>query len=140
MAGTVTQTGSLYKKGNDGKFSKVVFNWTSDASGNADVVTDHKFSGQLVTAQHAPRSGGSAPTDLYEVTVLNSDGIDILVGTGANIPVTTGKTSQAVSSGLPLPTIVESTLSLNVSNAGNAKTGTTILIFKDANAQLATQG
>lgn len=140
MVGTISQAGSLYSKGSYGELTKVVFGWTSDASGNATVTTADKVSGRLICAQHVLQSGGSAPTDLYDVTVNNDDGMDILGGTGANITTATGKSSQVISSGIPLIPMVESTLALSVSNAGSAKVGKLVLIFDKSCAKLATQG
>lgn len=127
MVGTVTNTGSNYKHG----LRKVVFNWTSHTDGAADQVTTEKFTGRLICAQHVP-SAVTAPTTAYDVVVNDDQGTDILGGTGANITVPGNKTSQAVSSGLPFPCVVDSTLTLGVTNAGSQKLGKVILYFADS--------
>lgn len=103
--------------------------WTSDASaGTVGATSTEKFSGRLITAQHI--AGSVTPTNLYDVTVLDDQGQDILGATGADIAVATGKTSTAISSGLPFQAIQNSTLRLVIANAGNSKTGSVVLIFE----------
>lgn len=130
MASTVTQTGSNYS----GNYKKVVFNWLSDAAdGTVSYTTTEKFTGQLVTAHFV--TGSVTPTDLYDVGVLNSDGADILGGAGANVAVSTGKSYTVASIGTPFHAVVDSTLTLTIANAGNAKTGKVVLIFADASVK-----
>lgn len=110
------------------RYRKVVMDWLSDASaGTVAKTTTQKFSGRLVCVEFVP--GSATPTDAYDVTIKDDQGIDILIGGGANVPqagafVTTGASS------VPFPTIVDTTLALAVANAGNSKTGKIILIFE----------
>lgn len=134
MAGTVTTTGSDYH----GEIKKFVMNWVSDASGAADLITTEKFTGRLICAQHVPGTDGAAPTTAYDVVVRDDQGTDILAATGTNITVPGNKSSQAVSSGLPFPSVANTTLTLAVTNAGNAKSGKVILYFADAYIKPAT--
>jgi len=124
MAGTVTTSGSDLT----GSLKKMVFNWTSDAAGAADYVTE-KLTGRLVCVQHIPGTGGNAPTTAYDVVVLNSDGVDVLSATGVNITVPGVRNTTVESLAVPLPTFVNSTLSFAVANAGDTKSGKTVLYF-----------
>jgi len=71
--------------------------------------------------------GGTTPTTLYDVTITDANGVDVLCGLGANLSsaVTTYKTKAD-----GLGAVVNSALTLNVSNAGSAKTGTTIITLR----------
>lgn len=128
-SGTITYTNSNYAKDSNSHIKKLVMNWVSDAAaGTVEGTTADKFSGRLITAQFI--TGSVTPTDAYDVTVKDDQGQDILGGTGANITVATGKTSTAISSGLPFCAVKNTTLLLQIANAGNSKTGKVILFFE----------
>jgi hypothetical protein len=70
MAGTAAVT--VTKTAGSGLF-KVSIAWTSDASGN---VTGNAFAvhrGELVQVKFVPGAGGVAPTDLYDIVVVDTD-------------------------------------------------------------------
>jgi hypothetical protein len=127
MAGSVTQS-SIFERG---IFSKIVFDWTSDSTGAADLTTTQKFSGEILTIQHIPATGAAAPTTAYDVVLNNDDGVDLMAGTGANITVPGNKTSQNASAGTAFPVVVDSALTLAVTNAGSAKQGRVVLMLKN---------
>lgn len=116
MAGSaMVQTQSV--KGN---LVKVVLDWLSDASaGNGTFVLSGTFSGKINCIMIGSDSGGTAPTNLYDLTITNALGADILAGGGANIAVPGTK----VLAGSTLPALMDDTLTVNLSNAGNAKGG-----------------
>ena len=94
--------------------------WTSTAGG---AVSGNSFStvgGYLVRVTVVPGSGGSAPTDLYDATLVDADNIDVLNATGANLAQATGATFNFDP---PLFVPRAGTLDLVIANAGNAKTG-----------------
>ena len=122
MAGTVTLTEQTV-----GLLKKVTFAWVSDAAGAADKVTTNIFSGEVVRAVHIPDSGGTQPTDLYDVDVNDADGADLLHGNAANIS-NAAPTETAPKDGLGA--LEKSKLTLAVTNAGNAKGGKTILYIR----------
>jgi hypothetical protein len=122
MAGTVTITEANAK---DWPISKVTFTWLSDgATGAADGVTTYAYTGKLVRVVQVPDAAGTQPTDQYDVVVNDDDGADVLAGVGANI--SNAAKSQTVTP-LSLGAVVESKLTLGVTNAGNAKGGKTIV-------------
>jgi hypothetical protein len=118
--GTVTVT----KTRLNAHFEQVSIAWTCDASGN---VSGNAFAvgvAALWQAKFIPGSGGTQPTNLYDVTVNDANGCDMAAGKGANLSNATA--SIGVQSG-PL-SIVSGTLDLVVANAGNAKQGTVVLL------------
>jgi hypothetical protein len=122
MAGTVTN-----EEITTTSVKKITFTWTSSAGGAADGVTAQKYTGEIVRAVQVPDGGGTQPTDLYDVTVTDADGADVLHGLGANIS-NAAATNKATKDGLGA--VVNSLLTLAVTNAGNAKGGKTILYLR----------
>ena len=114
---------------------KVSLAWTSDASGDASITTI-KQAGILVGVAFVPGSGGSQPTNLYDVTLTDDNGVDILSGQGANL---SNATATRVCPGVPFkdgtttgtaPIPLDDTLDLVVAAAGNAKSGTVVLYLR----------
>lgn len=122
MAGTVTVTEQRFSS-----VRKVTFTWTSSAGGAADAVTTYAVDGDLLAVYQVPAGGGTQPTNLYDVTVTDGDGIDVLNALGANLS-NAANTIKRTSDGL-LP-VASSLLTLAVTNAGNAKGGKTILYVR----------
>lgn len=106
------------------KYTKITITWTSSAGG---AVSGNAFTlpaGDLVQIQFVPNGGGTQPTDLYDVTLVDNDNVDVLNGLGANLSNSTGTILQWN------PEMVSDssrTLDLVVANAGNAKSGTVYL-------------
>jgi len=121
MAGTVTTDEANAK---DWPISKVTFNWLSSAGGAADGETTYAYTGKLVRVVQIPGTAGVQPSDLYDMTILDTDSADVLAGVGANI--SNAAITQTVTP-VTLGCVVESKLTLGVTNAGNAKSGKTIV-------------
>lgn len=104
------------------------FDWVSDAGGAATLASGTPVSGTIERIVIVP-SASAAPTNLYDITLTDEDGIDVLAGQGANlsssaashvcpgVPLKDGTTTSAV------PIVVDGTLTLNVTNAGDTKAG-----------------
>lgn len=114
MAGTVTTTEVTHRP-----LRLVKFAWTSSAGGAADATSTGYFTGVIEKAKFVPGAGGSQPTDNYDVVINDADGDDVLAGGGAN---RSNASTQWVQ-GSSLGAVVESQLTLAVTNAGDAKTG-----------------
>ena len=114
-AGTVTAT-----EERAGATQKVSFTWTSSAGGAADGATVNSYNGQIVRLVTVPSGGGTAPTDDYDLTVVDDDAVDVLMAAGANRD--TANTEQVLASSLGY--VANDKLTLHVTNAGNAKAGT----------------
>ena len=123
---------------------RIAFAWQSDASGNATVtstagtngVRTGKVVGTIYKVGFHPGGGDVAPSANYDVKLLDEYGGDVLAGLGADlsntssqyktpmVPATDGTTEQLA------PTMLSNVLTLNVSNAGNAKSGFVVLYLK----------
>lgn len=104
---------------------KVTWAWTSTAGGAAGDVTTNYYTGVLVRAVQIP--GGTTPTTAYDVVVTDADGADVLHGTGADIP-SSAILNKAAKDGLGA--VVNSKLTLAVTNAGASKTGSTVVYIQ----------
>ena len=80
-----------------------------------------------------PGAGDSAPSNGYGVALLDADGVDVLQGAGAEL------SGDSATSICPLigdgtttarPVAIDGSLSLVISNAGNAKSGTVKLFYR----------
>jgi hypothetical protein len=128
MAGTVTQTHT--KRGPVGV---VTLSWTADAADGSVPNTDLavKISGKLLALETTP--GATAPTDLYDITLTDSDGHDVLEGVGANRSATTTEKAAVVFSGTSVhpPVSAEDTLTFKLSgNSVNSATGTAKIYYE----------
>lgn len=98
--------------------------WTSTSGGDVNTNPFTVVPGYLVSIRFIPGSGGSQPSDAYDVTL--SDGIitDLTGGQGANL-------SNAVASTLswnpPLFQDGTHTFDVVVAHAGSVKTGTVVI-------------
>jgi len=103
---------------------KITWDWLCTDLGVVSSKTVNGVMGKVVKAILASDAGGTAPTNLYDVTIEDDDGADILSGEGAN--VTSAATVYIVD-----PTKVlycrSSNLTLKIAAAGDAKGGTVIL-------------
>jgi hypothetical protein len=116
-AGSIVVTTSDVGSG----YTKYSVAWTSDAIGN---VSGNSFSvrrGRIANAKYIPGSGGAAPTDLYDMTMVDGDGADVLVGGGANLSATVPTIS------IPNVIVEAGSLTPTIANAGNAASGTVVL-------------
>lgn len=106
---------------------RIKFAWTADdAAATATGATTASFTGKILGLATVPGTGGDQPDDNYDVTVTDSDSLDVLMGGGANRDET--NTEYVLSTSLGA--VVESQLTVNVSNAGNANTGTVYVYIR----------
>jgi len=106
---------------------RVIFNWTSNASGTCTGQTK-LVSGIVSKISFIPASGVNQPSDDYKVKILDDDGIDIIQGYGftgmsneypdAIVPQMNGLISGSASL-----FVVDGKLNFEVVEAGNAKQG-----------------
>lgn len=121
MAGTVTVTESLGVAG----IRKVQFDWLSDSNGDATATTTNKYTGRVIWAVFEPDSGDTQPTSAYDVTVVDGDSYDVLNANGADL---SNAANVYKSKEDKLGAVYDSTLSLIVANAGDAKGGQVTLL------------
>lgn len=120
MAGTVTLTSRPELRA----VTRVEYDWTSDADGDADGNSELRAVGFIVRAVTIP-DGTDAPTDNYDIVVNDSDGLDVMAGALANRD--TANSEQVFPDP---PPAFDSTLEPVISNAGNAKKGKLILYIR----------
>lgn len=136
MAATLTTTPPLEQNSFARPIRKYTLEWTSHTDGTVVLGTGHQINGEIVNVVFVP-SGTAAPTNLYDVTLTDAAGLDVLGGLGANLSDTNASRISPVTSVTlnsvvyPRPTVVaEEQLTLNVSNAGSAKSGTIYLYVR----------
>lgn len=128
---TSAGTAAVTKANVGGGVTKITIAWTSDASGAVSGTTFSVPRGELLQAKFVP-SSTAQPTADYDVTLVDSDGVDYLAGVGADLSNTEAS--------IVVPLVGNGTasvhrpwidgtepLELRVSNAGNAKAGTVVL-------------
>lgn len=125
MAGTVVTTEETFNR-----IQKITFDWLSSAGGAADAVTTNYYTGEILRYVEVPDSGGTQPTNAYDVAVTDDDGVDVLAGLGADLSNAAASQFVAGSLGIPLGVVANAQLTLAVTGAGNAKGGQTILYIK----------
>ena len=114
-----------------GRFCYLSYGWVASsgsvASTDAEAIAAGlpTISGAVLRVVTTPDSGGTQPDDDYDVTLLDSFGIDVLGGSGANRDETN---SEHVN--LTTPVVVNSALRLQVSNAGGSNGGTVTIYYE----------
>lgn len=129
MAGTVTITEERL-----GTVKKVTFAWTSAVGGAADGTTAYPYTGRIQSVVTVPGTAGVTPDDNYDVVLLDGDSIDVGNGQLINRSQTLTQTVSA-----SLGNIVGDTLTLGVTNAGDANSGMVIVYIGQADDGSAVQ-
>ncbi len=122
MAGTVVVEESCFQG-----VCRIKWSWTSTAGGAADLISARSYYGEVLALVTIPGAGGVAPTTLYDLTVVDADGYDVLQAAGADRSATVVETAVPTKA-----SPVFGKLTLNVANAGNAKQGVAILYVRGA--------
>lgn len=104
--------------------------WLSDASGDVSANTFAVGYGTLVQVRFIPDSGGTQPTDAYDMTITDANGVDILSGGGSNLSNATSTTAVPAVSTYFRRTLEAGNLTPVVAAAGNAKGGTVTLLIE----------
>ena len=115
--------------------TKIVMDWTSNAAGTVSDVGAHTFSGRIDSVEIYPDAGSTAPSDNYDVTLLDSEtGLDILDGDGAdmddndNTALTHAHCYQLpMNAGGAYIVGVNKTLTLGITNAGDSNGGKVVI-------------
>lgn len=104
-----------------GSVKKIKWDWLStDGGAVVGSVTTGYYNGRVIYAALISDSGDTAPTNLWDCTVKDADGVDVLKGLGADV-TSAATVYKADSDGLGA--VVESKLTLAVQNAGDANGG-----------------
>ena len=124
-AGTLTVTSA--RRGGLTRYSLA---WTSDASGDVNGNPFDMQTGELRQVQFTPDSGLTQPSAAYDVVLNDPNSVDILAGAGANLSSTTTSVAVPVVSTYFRRTLEAGAYTPVVTNAGNAKTGTIVLLVQ----------
>lgn len=119
MAGTVTVEESQFCG-----VCKIKWSWTSTDTGVADLITDKSYYGEVIALVTDP-DGTDAPTADYDITITDVEGYDVMQGAGADRH--TSNTQTAVPTA---KSVAFGQLTLNVTNAGDTKSGVAILYIQ----------
>jgi hypothetical protein len=123
VAGTVTFTEITH-----GTVKKIKAAWVAGQGiyeGTASGTTTNQYDGRILGAITVPGTG-VAPTDNYDIAVNDSDGVDVALGALADRDATaTEFRAEATMAG-----VAHSKLTVAITNAGSAATGTLYLLIR----------
>jgi hypothetical protein len=110
-----------------GTVKKIKAAWVSDdATGAVSGTTSNVYAGRLIGLATVPGTVATQPTDNYDITIADTDGVDLALGAGANRDnVNTEFVAEASMAG-----VAHSKLTIAVTNAGNAKAGTIYIYIR----------
>lgn len=106
------------------------YSWTSDASGNVSGTSADLTFGTIMAVTFNPGTGGSQPTNLYDVTLIcDQHGTDLFNDEGLNLTNANGTHHSVFSYNGDRTAFFRQFchgggFTLTVANAGNAKSGT----------------
>lgn len=106
---------------------KIKAEWTSDnATGAVSGTTTNTYSGRFLGLITVP-DGVAAPSDNYTLTIADTDGVDLLLGsaTANRDTADTEFVKEADMAGVAM-----SKLTFSISSAGNSKKGTAYLLIR----------
>ena len=130
---SVTQTYSpVYSAEGNTNMATLTLAWTSDSVTGAVSATTSTAVTDLIAGKYivlvVTDPGATAPTDDYDITITDANGVDVMGGALANRDTAnTEQTMPAILTGLYFPRPIATALTLNVTAAGNSKVGTVII-------------
>lgn len=128
MAGSCTMT-EVYGHYDDdhSRIDEVTWDWLSDGAGDMSGTgtsrTTAYFTGMIADVETVPDGGGTAPDPLYDIMILDDNGVDVMLGAGANRSQTVTENTAGLVAGFLPKTIYNTRLQLVVANSGAANGG-----------------
>ncbi|MBU2040088.1 MAG: hypothetical protein KKH95_13160 [Gammaproteobacteria bacterium] len=113
----ITFTESRHSDGAKIDRALIVCDWLSATAGTGAATTTYAYTGHIQQALFVPDGAGTAPDNLYDITITDGTN-DLLFGQGGNLP---NDVSIALVSDMGY--VYESTLTVNISGAGDANGG-----------------
>jgi len=120
---TITQDSVEYP------LQKIQWDWLSATGGAVSSAASGWYCGKIVKVSLASDASPSAPTDGYDVTIEDGDGLDVLSGNGANV---TASATVYINDPTKMLWVRSGTLTLKVANAGDAKGGVVTMLIQRA--------
>ena len=120
MAGTCTVTTD-----SDKNTLRVKWTWLSNGSGILSGEGAIRVTGIISGVRFIPDTTDK-PDNLYDVTILDENGVDVIIGVGANAPqlvTATGNYRTPVTTDSQYVSLFEATLTPTIAAAGAAKVG-----------------
>jgi len=124
----------------DEKHVKVTLTWQSASDGSVSQALgglDYDWLNVLrgmYLVKMVTDPGSAAPTDDYDITLLDDDGLDVLGGAGGNRDTANNEVAHPTPDGsninLDIAGPIDGDLDLTIANAGDTKTGVVKLIFR----------
>lgn len=122
MAGTVT-----FNHDRSGDIGRITATCTADAAdGSFPATALPSFSGRIVSLRCNP--GATAPTDNYDITLVDGDGLDRLQGVGANRDTANSEEALVVYTGTAEHPPVGSNETLTLTIANNSVNSAVIVV------------
>lgn len=104
-----------------GYVRKITVDFVAAANGDITALVLPKFEGRLMELITNP--GTTAPTDNYDITLVDGEGIDRLQGVGANRDTANTESAIPVYSGSTIHPVVSRADTLTLTFAGNSANG-----------------
>ena len=120
---TITQDSITYP------IQKISWDWLSATGGAVSSAASGWYCGKIVKVSLASDSGDTAPTDGYDVTIEDGDGLDVLSGGGANV---TAAATVYINDPTKVLWVRSNVLTLKVANAGDEKGGVVTMLIQRA--------
>lgn len=103
---------------------KITMAWLSDADGVVSGIKLPFITGELLGVEFVPDTGDTEPTDLYDVTLLDEHGVDVLAGVGIDLSHDVPTITTSIRHNP-----IANELELQVAGAGDANGGKVIVSF-----------
>lgn len=134
MAATCTVSKKVVVENGITYFTVIEWTWVSHTDGTvANVGAIANISGRVESVKYIPDAGGTQPTDLYDVTILDANGLDVLGGSGANksnAKTTASNDTTPFNSSGGYVHLWNATLTPSITNAGSGKGGVIRMILR----------
>jgi len=126
MPATATRQPLVSKTGREAE--KISVAWTSDGSGNASVSIENMY-GFIIKAITDPTDG---PTDNYDITLVDENGMDALNDSLLNRDTTNTEQVYPGVTNASVPIFVCGTHTFTVANAGATKSGVCVFYMVES--------
>lgn len=123
MAGSAT----VFRETTHGSVKEIKCEWTSDdGTGAVSGTSVQSYNGKILGLATVPGLSGDQPDDNYNVSAIDKNDLDVLMGGGA----TRDETNTEYVLSTSLGAVVNSQLTVTIDTAGNSKTGVVYIYIR----------